>query len=303
MSLLRNNSFILALALVVGIAAGQGASYTRVVVTPLLAIIMTLSLVGVSSDVFKGGPALLKPGALALLLNYGLLGGTLVGLSYLLVEDPAWRTGYVLIAAVPPAVAVIPFTYRLGGDVPFTLVGSVTGHIAAFVMTPLITATALGSSLVEPRQLLLALVQLVAAPFVVSRLLRRSGRVIDWLNRYRGNLLNWGFFVVVYTIIGLNRAAFFAFSTDMVELVIVSALCTFGIAFLTYGVSRIFGVPAPTRVSYSVMAAWKNYGLAGAIALAYFGEAAALPAAITTAFAIANFIVLSATVAVRQQST
>jgi BASS family bile acid:Na+ symporter len=301
MSLLRNNSFILALALVAGIALGQGAAYTRTLITPLLAVIMTLSLVGVSSDVFKGGAKLLKPALLALLLNYGLLAGAFVGLSFLFIDDPHIRAGYVLIAAVPPAVAVIPFTYRLGGDVPFTLVGSVAGHLAAFVMTPLITLLVLGSNLVEPTQLLLALVQLIAIPFVVSRLLRLSAPVVNWLNHYRGTLVNWGFFVVVYTIIGLNRAAFLGFSPELLVVVLVSALCTFGIAFSTYGVSRLIGVPASTRVSYTIMAAWKNYGLAGAIALLYFGEAAALPAAVTTALAIANFIVLSATIAVRPQ--
>ncbi|MFC2009153.1 bile acid:sodium symporter family protein [Chloroflexota bacterium] len=301
MSVLRNNSFILALALIAGIALGQGAAYTRTLIAPLLAVIMTLSLVGVSSDVFTGGAKLLKPALLALLLNYGLLAGAFIGLSFLFIDDPQMRAGYVLIAAVPPAVAVIPFTYRLGGDVSFTLVGSVAGHLAAFVMTPLITLLVLGSSLVEPKQLLLALLQLIAIPFVVSRLLRLSARVVNWLNRYRGTLVNWGFFVVVYTIIGLNRAAFLGFSQDLLAVVLVSALCTFGIAFSTYGIGKLAGVTAPTRVSYTVMAAWKNYGLAGAIALLYFGEAAALPAAVTTAFAIANFIVLSTTIAVRPQ--
>jgi BASS family bile acid:Na+ symporter len=302
MSLLRNNSFILALALVVGVALGQGAIYTRNFITPLLAVIMTLSLVGVSSDVFKGGAKLLKPGGLALLLNYGLLAGAFIGLSYLLIDDPQLRAGYVLIAAVPPAVAVIPFTYRLGGDVSFTLIGSVAGHLAAFVMTPLITLLVLGSSLIEPKQLMLALLQLIAVPFVVSRLLRMSAVVVNWLNRYRGTLVNWGFFVVVYTIIGLNRSAFLGFSRDMLAVMLVSALCTFGIAYFTYGVGKLARVSAPTRVSYTVISAWKNYGLAGAIALLYFGEAAALPAAVTTAFAIANFIVLSATIAVKEQA-
>jgi len=80
LSLLRNNSFILALAVAGGIVAGHGAAFTRSLVTPLLAIVMTLSLVGVSSDVFRGGAKLLRPGALSLLLNYGILGGA-VGLA------------------------------------------------------------------------------------------------------------------------------------------------------------------------------------------------------------------------------
>jgi BASS family bile acid:Na+ symporter len=301
LSLLRNNSFILALAVVLGIAAGHGAAVTRSVVTPLLAVIMTLSLVGVSSDVFRGGTKLLKPAALSLLLNYGILGGAFVLLSSALLDDPALRAGYVLIAAVPPAVAVIPFTYRLGGNLSFTLVGSVAGHIAAFALTPLITLAVLGGSLVQPGQLLTALLQLVAVPFVVSRLLRRWAPVVSWLNVHRGTLINWGFFVVVYTIIGLNRAAFFHVSLDMARVAVISGLCTFGIAHAVYVVSRLAASEPADRVSYAVFGAWKNYGLAGAIALLYFGEEAALPAAVTTAFAIVNFIVLNSTIAVKEK--
>jgi len=303
LSLLRNNSFILALAVAGGIVAGHGAAFTRSLVTPLLAVIMTLSLVGVSSDVFRGGTKLLRPVALSLLLNYGILGGAFVLLSALLLDDPALRAGYVLIAAVPPAVAVIPFTYRLGGDLSFTLVGSVAGHVAAFALTPLITLAVLGGSLVQPLQLLTALLQLVAAPFLVSRLLRRSSRVTGWMDAHRGTLINWGFFVVVYTIIGLNRTAFFSFSTDMVRVAVVSGLCTFGIAHAIYVASRWTGSRPAQRVSLAVFGAWKNYGLAGAIALLYFGEAAALPAAVTTAFAIINFIVLNTTIAVKQAAS
>ena len=297
--LLRNNSFILLLALVVGVAFGGGASYTRSSITPLLAFIMTLSLVGVSSSVFSGGRRLVKPALVAFFLNYVLLGGLLVLLSFLLLDDPELRAGFVLIAAVPPAVAVIPFTYKLGGDVSFTLVGSVAGHLAAFVMMPLLTVGLLGSSLVEPRQLVTTLLQLVAVPFLISRLLRRSASVIGWLDKYRGLLLNWGFFVVVYTIIGLNSSAFLQFDRAIIPVAVISFCGTFVIAHLVFWGSRLVSATHEMRVSYAVMGAWKNYGLAGAIALLYFGEVAALPAAITTAFAILNFIALNTTIAVK----
>jgi bile acid:Na+ symporter, BASS family len=299
MALLRNNSFILALALVAGVAVGQGAAYTREAVTPLLAVIMTLSLVGVSSDVFRGGTRLLRPAILALFLNYAVLGAVLTLPAFLLLDDASFRAGYGLIAAVPPAVAVIPFTYKLGGDVSFTLVGSVVGHIAAFVLTPLITLLALGSSLIQPQQLLVALLQLIALPFLISRLLRRSFTVISWLNMHRGTLLNWGFFVVVYTIIGLNAGAFLTFSPVLLRIAAISFVGTIGVAYAVLVIARLSGATRREQISYAVMGAWKNYGLAGAIALSYFGELAALPAAVTTAFAIVNFIILNMTIAVR----
>jgi len=145
----------------------------------------------------------------------------------------------------------------------------------------------------------MALLQLIAAPFAVSRLLRRSALVVGWLTVHRGTLMNWGFFVVVYTIIGLNREALLGFSGVLLRVGAISFVGTFGLAYLIFVVARLSGAASSAQISYAVMGAWKNYGLAGAIALAYFGEFAALPAAVTTAFAIANFIVLSMTVAVK----
>jgi len=301
MALLRNNSFILALALVAGIAAGEAATYTRAAVTPLLAIIMTLSLVGVSAASLRNGTGLVRSALLALFLNYAVLGGVLILLAFALLDDPNMLAGYVLIAAVPPAVAIVPFTYRLGGDMAFALQGSLAGHLAAFVLTPLITVLVLGASLIEPLHLLTTLLQLIAIPFVISRFLRRSTSIRDWLDAHRGTMVNWGFFVVVYTIIGLNGDAFHTFSVDQLRVMAVSFAGTFGIAYAVYAISRGSGLTRPQGISYAVMSAWKNYGLAGAIALLYFGEAAALPAAVTTAFAIVNFIGLGLTVAVRQR--
>jgi len=303
MSLLRNNSFILALALACGIALGGGADYTRPAVTPLLAFVMTLSLVGISTSVFSKGKGLIKPALTAVFLNYVLLGGLHIGLAYLLIDDPGLRAGFVLMAAVPPAVAAIPFTYKLGGDVSFTLVGSVAGHIAAFAVMPLLTVALLGGSLVDPIQLVTTLLQLVGAPFLISRLLRMSDRIVAWLDRYRGVLLNWSFFVVVYTIVGLNRSAFLEFDRAIIPVAIVAFCATFGIAHTVFWASRFVAGSREMRVSYAVMSAWKNYGLAGAIALTYFGEVAALPTAITTAFAIITFIVLNTTIAVKTQTS
>jgi len=51
------------------------------------------------------------------------------------------------------------------------------------------------------------MVELILAPLAVSRLLRRWG-FSDRLEPYKGAITNWGFFLVTYTIVGLNRAVF-----------------------------------------------------------------------------------------------
>ena len=104
-----NTGFILALALVAGLVFGAGASWTKPTVTPLLGLVMMLSVMGISSEVFRRFKSLLVPIAISMFLNYVVLSGTFIGLSYLLVQDNELWTGFVLCGAVPPAVAVIPF--------------------------------------------------------------------------------------------------------------------------------------------------------------------------------------------------
>ncbi|MFC2024702.1 bile acid:sodium symporter family protein, partial [Chloroflexota bacterium] len=205
--LFRNMGFILALAFVIGLTLPQGAVQTGPAVTPLLSIIMTLSIMGVSPRIFLDFKRVSRPVLLALLLNYVVLTFTVIGLATLLIPDYELWAGFVLLAAIPPAVAVIPFSYRLGGNTGFSLVGTVASYLAALAIIPLIAISFLGANLIAPERLLITMAVLIAIPLGVSQLLRRTG-VAAKLERYRGTVVNWGFFVVVYTIVGLNRGAF-----------------------------------------------------------------------------------------------
>lgn len=290
--LLRSNSFILILALALGLAAGQPARHTEPLVTPVLAVIMTMSMLGIASSSFRDLRALVRPSLLSLGLNYVLLSGLLIGLSSLLIEERQLWVGYVLVAAVPPAVAVIPFTYRLGGNLNYALVGSVASYLAAFVFAPVICVLFLGTNLVPPGRLLMALAQLIVAPFIISRAVRMT-RFAQVLEKHKGAVINWGFFLVIYTIIGLNRNAFLSEPDVLGRLAVVAFTCTFLIALAIYTVSRRLNLARADSIGLMVMGAWKNYGLAGAIALGFVGARASIPAAVATAFAIGNFIWLT----------
>ena len=107
---LRNRDVILFLALVLGLTAGQFAGYTDKLVLPALGLVMTLSVLGVPSSIFRSPLALVRPTLAATICSFFLLGGLLVGLSRLLIQNQEIRNGFVIMATVPPAVAVIPFT-------------------------------------------------------------------------------------------------------------------------------------------------------------------------------------------------
>jgi BASS family bile acid:Na+ symporter len=108
--LLLNRNFILLLSIFCGLFLSQGATLTRPFILPLLAMVMTLSTLGVSGVILRTPSDLLRPAVAGILMNYLLLGGVLLGVSALLIRNREIWSGFVLLAAVPPAVAVIPFT-------------------------------------------------------------------------------------------------------------------------------------------------------------------------------------------------
>ena len=290
--LFRDMGFILALAFILGLALPQGALRTGPAVTPLLALIMSLSIMGVSPKLFLDFKSVSRPILISLLLNYAVLTFTLIGLASLLIRDYELWAGFVILAAVPPAVSVIPFTYRLDGDVDFSLIGTVASYLAALFIVPLISIAFVGASFIQPGRLLLTLGELIAIPFGVAYLLRRTG-LASRLEKYRGTVINWGFFVVVYTIVGLNQNAFLAQPLTLLPIALIAFVTTFGLGYLIDRLARFLGRDKPNRISLIFLGTRKNYGMAAAIALTLFSPRGAIPAAVATVFAVVHFIWLN----------
>jgi BASS family bile acid:Na+ symporter len=290
--LLENNSFIFMLALAVALAFGGGASYTEPALVPVLGLIMTISILDVSSRVFLDLKKILFPVLLALILNFVVLSGAYVGLSSLIIDDADLRTGFVLVAAVPPAVAVIPITYILGGNTRFSMVGNVAAYTLALAITPLICILFLGANFIEPTRLLIVLGELIAAPIVVSRILRRT-RIMPIVERWRAPVVNWGFFLVIYTIVGLNREVFLQEPNTLLLVSAIAFTGTFVLAELINRISRRLGVPKMDRISFMLLGTRKNDSMAGTIALIFFDPRVAMPAALVMTFSVFHFVWLT----------
>ena len=288
--LLRNRNFILLLAIVLGLSIGKPlAGWTEPSVLPLLAVVMTLSALNITSReliTIKDMPWFV---GLSLLLNYVVMGGVTLLLAWWMIDDSHLWTGFVILAAVPPAVGVVPFSYSLGGNVAFSLIGMTAAYLAALLITPGIMALFLGTGYFDPLNLLMILGELILLPIVVSRILLATGlatRIKPW----QGPVTNWSFFVVVYTIIGLNRQAFFR-ELDILALIIVIAVVTsFVLGLVLSHIAKALRVSRETSISMILMGTTKNYGLASGILLTLFGERAALPASVYAVFGILHIV-------------
>ena len=123
------------LSIVLGLAAGQGAVWTKPLLLPVLAVAMTLSTISITNrDIasIKNTPRLIP---MALLLNYVVLGGIMLLMARWLIVDPDIRLGFLVIAAMPPGISVVPFSYMLGGNTVFALLGTTGLDLVALGLT------------------------------------------------------------------------------------------------------------------------------------------------------------------------
>ena len=290
--ILRNRDFILLSALTLGLLLGQGARWTEKVVLPGLALVMTLSTMGVAGSIFLSPRKLVGPVLVGLAINYGLLGGLLLALSWLFVADPFLRDGFVIMAAVPPAVAVIPFSVILRGNQTFSLIATIGCYLGALFLTPLIALTFLGGAFGDPGKILTIMVELILLPLFLSRVLIWAN-LVGRIEPYRGTIINWSFFLIVYTIIGLNRELFFDRPLALVPPALIALTSTFLLGLGIEGVGRLLRVHPQTITSLVLLGTHKNTGLAAGLALTLFTQKTAVPATITTVFMLVYIVWLS----------
>jgi predicted Na+-dependent transporter len=116
------------LSILLGMTIPGPAQHTASLIIPALLLMMSFSLTEI--DLRTKGD--LHQAFVGFALNYILLSGLILLMSFTL-ENGAMRYGFVVMASVPPAVAVLPMTRLLGGDVRLSLYGEAISYLASSV--------------------------------------------------------------------------------------------------------------------------------------------------------------------------
>ena len=288
-----NRNGILALAVVLGLIAHQPAQWLENTVLPLLGLVITLSALNIRGEIFRSPKTLFRDTLWGIGMSYLVHSSVILGLSFLLIESPEIRKGFILIAAVPPAVAVIPFSDILGGDKAFSLIATTGCYLSALVIMPLIMLRLLGPGFFDPMKLLSVVMLLIVIPLLVSRSLLAAG-MDKRIEPIRGVVINWCFFVIIYTIIGVNKDLLLRNPLSLIPSAIIAAAGTFLVGTVIGWMLKGFRIDSGFSTSLIMLATQKNSGLAGGIALTLFDARSALPAAVCTVFMISYFIWMNA---------
>jgi bile acid:Na+ symporter, BASS family len=291
--LLTNRNFILIFGFALGLALGDLAEWTESLTLPVLALVMTVSTTQVSTAAFTPLKNLVRPMSLAIVLSFLALSGTMLVLArWLMPNQESWM-GFVVIAAMPPGVAIIPFTDILEGDTTFSLIGEVGAYMAALLIAPAMLLLLAGDTAFDPMRLMAIMVELIVIPVVLSRVLRRVG-LAPHVEKWGDLIMSWGFFIVIFTVVGLNREVFFRQPEVVALSSLVGLLSIFGLRYTLEYLLKWRGVEREQRVSLILLGTVKNTGVAAVVALALFGRPASVPAVIVGVFNLLHLLWLSA---------
>lgn len=199
--LLSSFAVMVSLAIGAGLVLGGYPAFTTEISTASLMVAMTFSLTPVrlrDIELRREGRRMLLP----FFVSFVWLSGLAVALGMLF--QPPVRYGFVAMAAVPPAVAVLPISRVIGGDVEFSLVSLSFLYLCSLVLTPLIIFLFAGEA-ISMWEVVRTVLLLILLPLPLSRGARR----LPLSQRQTTMLTNVCFFVLMFGVVGARRSFLF----------------------------------------------------------------------------------------------
>lgn len=277
--LLKSSAFMMSMALIIALLTNVVGVFPSQTLTTdvrsnltvlLLAVMMTLSL---SRYTFSNLSPVAHWRSVLRAVFMGLVLSSLIPLAgYFLLRDTEFgreAAGLVFIAATPFAASVAPLSYILRGDMEHAARGTIYVYVASLVWVPFVVWLALGEE-VDITQVVLAVVEIIGIPLIVSRLLTRFQLSRDFMAIF----MNCCIFVLVWLSVGSTN---FSSSTPAIlaAFAVIAALRSFGLGSAIEVTEKRAGLPWGQRVADILMASYKNKGIAIALCAATLGPLAA----------------------------
>jgi bile acid:Na+ symporter, BASS family len=288
---LRNRNFILFLAIILGLIFWQFAEYSRHLVDFAIILAITLSLSRIDFRCVIADSNLFVSLGSTLLVSFLLLGFILIGLAYLFLDDMNIIYGFIVLAAAPPAIAVIPFSYVMKANINLSVLGTLTGYALTFAAMPLVAGIFFQTD-VDLTVMFRTLVVLIVVPFALSRVLRYS-TIVPRTEKHYGMIINWCFFITTFSIVGLNYNIMLSKPEIVLFIFLITLTATFGYGTLIKATLRRTNITEPKVATYQLLGTMKNWSGAGIIALNLFGPVASLPSTIGLISGILYYVWIS----------
>ncbi len=265
------------LAGLTGIILPQGADIGTTLILPALTIILTITLLRMPRGFFRKPGPLLSPAIWGNIMNYIILANFIIWSSIFLIRDENLWVGMVLIAAVPPAVSIMPLAKLFRSQLNTSFAGLAGAYVGAILIAPLIGIGFLKDIPLNYSGIILLVVELIVLPLALSRIAVDK----DWdkiFEPYKEIINDWSFFIVFYALAANSRYLIFRRPLDLVFIAVIALASTFLLGLVIEKICVFYRIPKDKIISLLLLGTLKNNVLAGGIALVVFNKQAAFPA-------------------------
>ena len=291
-SILKNRNTLLVAAIVFGLIWGDIAHDFKFLTLYILGIVLSFSTSGIAISEMKSKKDMIQAMSMGVGLNYLLFGLVLIPTAYFLSPNEEIFWGFVVIAATPPGVAIIPFSILLGGNLKRATLATLGGFIASIFLAPLIIRIFTGNENLEFLPLFYAMVKLIVVPMLISRLLILKP-FEPFTVKYRGKIVNWGFALIIFIAVGINRHVFLSNFDILFKVSAVLFISMFVLGPAYDFLLLKLGINAKERMTQNLTLVLKSSGFSVVTALQLFGEEGVIPSAVMSVFVLAYLLFLT----------
>jgi len=287
--ILLNRNFLLVLAIFAGILFPGYSLPLKDYIFIILAVVMTVSLSAISIKALFPLKKIIKPMLVGIFLNHFVFGFFIIITAYFYTFNINLFYGFIVIAATPPGVAIIPFTYKLKGNIDYSIIGTFGAFLASIILSPLIIYLFVGNTTISPFEILKIMLMLIVLPFIFSRFLLTK-KLEPITVKQRGRVIDYGFVLIIYTSIGLNSDVFYDNYFLLLSIFVVFSAIMFGIG-------KIIGKYLQKShsnediLSKKLLFSIKSSGFAVVTAIDIFGVEAAIPATVLSIVVVVYLLV------------
>ncbi len=290
--IVTNRNFVLILALVSGLTIGDVAHYIKDYTFYILAVVLSFSTSGIVLSEIASKKEVGKSILLGILLNYVIFGLVLFVLSHYFSINEAIYKGFVVIIATPPGVAIIPFSYMLKGNIQRATMATLAGFLASVFLAPFIIKFLTNNDQLSAWKLFLDTFKVVIIPIIISRFLLLKP-IKNFTVKSRGKIVNWGFALIIFTAVGINRMVFLSNIDILMNVSLILFVAIFVLGQLYDFLAHKLGMSSDERITQNLILTLKSSGFSVVIAMTLFGGDASIPPAVLSVFVLLYLLFLS----------
>ena len=268
MKFLRNTELMLLIGVALSFIVPWPAEKLKILIVPELILIMTFSLGGLSFP--KLSRKNISYSWKMLLLNFVFYSGILL-LSSLLVKNINYKIGFIMMAAAPPAIMVVPLSKILGGNMKEAVFSEIACYVVALVYMPAIAYLFL-REYVSIISLLKILFLFIIIPLIFSRFLHRAKIKYDFKE-----VINLLFVFGMYIGLALANSHIMQNPFAIIPLLFIVAIPKFLTGFGIKWLSKLEHIKKQDEIPALLFSTFKNGNLVVATCLLLFEPETILP--------------------------